>query len=430
MKKNVKAVFAGMAAAALLAGFASCSNGSSDDALNNAASSSTTSSTDSTTTTPNASQTDTNKEDVFSGDLITYVISVASAEDADHTKLILQYDRSAAGAKEQISLTNVELAVSVNNEAVTMPSKLEFALDEYSSFEKDPGAKEDDADKQKTYKCIIDLNKALAVNDTVKVELKKATVTGEGASTVKLGSIVATVVDTAKAANYWREMSETKYQTLITKKNGGDLNATVVVTPPADNTNTPTDTTTTPATDTTTPANNTTTDTNNTSTDPAPATTTPAATTPTPVTVTNCKQYTVKLTKAVDASVIGYVLQIDNDGTKDADGLKIDVKNLTISVKVGDGEFTDKTFDAFNMIPNQWAEIPYSKTDCRKRLDLTGDLPQGTEITVRIKSATISNSAKKDAIIFALQEDGGSYPMLGTESGDTQDIWLPAFAAN
>ncbi len=275
MKKNVKAVFAGMAAAALLAGFASCSNGSSDDALNNAASSSTTSSTDSTTTTPNASQTDTNKEDVFSGDLITYVISVASAEDADHTKLILQYDRSAAGAKEQISLTNVELAVSVNNEAVTMPSKLEFALDEYSSFEKDPGAKEDDADKQKTYKCIIDLNKALAVNDTVKVELKKATVTGEGASTVKLGSIVATVVDTAKAANYWREMSETKYQTLITKKNGGDLNATVVVTPPADNTNTPTDTTTTPATpaaDPATPANPSTTP----ATDPAANPSTPA----------------------------------------------------------------------------------------------------------------------------------------------------------
>lgn len=428
MKKNVKAVFAGMAAAALLAGFASCSNGSSDDALNNAASSSTTSST---TTTPGAAQTDTNKEDVFSGDLITYVISVASAEDADHTKLILQYDRSAAGAKEQISLTNVELAVSVNNEAVTMPSKLEFALDEYSSFEKDPGAKEDDADKQKTYKCIIDLNKALAVNDTVKVELKKATVTGEGASTVKLGSIVATVVDTAKAANYWREMSETKYQTLITKKNGGDLNATVVVTPPADNTNTPTDTTTTPATDTTTPANNTTTDTNNTSTDTAPATTTPAATTPTPVTVTNCKQYTVKLTKDItDASIIGFVLQIDNDGSKDANGLKIDVTNLTMSVKVGDGDFADKTFAEIHMIPNQWANPNYGKTDNRFRLGLTGNLAKDTPITFSIKSATISNSAKKDAIIFALQEDAEPWAILGTENGENQDVWFSAFAAS
>ena len=27
-----------------------------------------------------------------------------------------------------------------------------------------------------------------------------------------------------------------------------------------------------------------------------------------------------------------------------------------------------------------------------------------------------------------MQEDSGSYGMLGTESGDTQDIWLPAFA--
>ena len=33
MKKNVKSILAGLAAAALLAGFSSCSNGSSDDTL-------------------------------------------------------------------------------------------------------------------------------------------------------------------------------------------------------------------------------------------------------------------------------------------------------------------------------------------------------------------------------------------------------------
>ena len=140
------------------------------------------------------------------------------------------------------------------------------------------------------------------------------------------------------------------------------------------------------------------------------------------------KAYTVSLTKAVDASVLGYVLQIDNDGTKDADGLKIDISNLKLSVKVGDADAVEKTFGEFNLVPNQWASPAYGKTDARKNLGLTGNLAQGTEITVQVLSGTVSNSAKAPSIIFALQEDSGSYGMLGTESGDTQDIWLPAFA--
>ncbi len=141
------------------------------------------------------------------------------------------------------------------------------------------------------------------------------------------------------------------------------------------------------------------------------------------------KAYTVKLTKDIaDASIIGYVLQIDNDGTKDADGLKIDISNLKLSVKVGNGDAVEKDFAEFNIVPNQWATPAYGKTDARKRLGLTGTLTQGTEITVQVLSATVSNSTKAPSIIFALQEDGDSYGMLGTESGDSQDIWLPAFA--
>lgn len=140
------------------------------------------------------------------------------------------------------------------------------------------------------------------------------------------------------------------------------------------------------------------------------------------------KAYTVSLTKAVDASVLGYVLQIDNDGTKDADGLKIDISNLKLSVKVGDADAVEKTFGEFNLVPNQWASPAYGKTDARKNLGLTGNLAQGTEITVQVLSGTVSNSAKAPSIIFALQEDADPYGMLGTESGDSQDIWLPAFA--
>lgn len=257
MKKNVKAIFAGLAAAALLAGFSSCSNGSSDDSLNKPAGSST-----------GANQTDTNNDEVFSGDLITYVISVAST-DSENTKLILQYDRSAAGAKEQISLTDADLALTVNGAAVETPKTITFALDPYSSFEKEAGQEETDASKQKTYKCTIDLKKQLSVNDKVTLQLNKAKVTGEGASSVKLGSIVATIVDIAPAANYWKELSETKYQTLITKKNGADLNATVAIEEPANPTpanNTPEN----PAPENPTPENPT----------PANNTSTPAANTP------------------------------------------------------------------------------------------------------------------------------------------------------
>ena len=268
MKKNVKSILAGLAAAALLAGFSSCSNGSSDDTLTNTNSTGTTGTTG---TTPG--QTEKSTDDVFSGDEITYVINVAS-KDNENTKLILQYDRSAAGAKELISLTDAELSLTINGEAVTTPSTITFALDEYSSFEKAAGQKEEDESKQKQYKCKIDLNKQLSVNDTVKLQLKKAKVTGEGASTVKLGSIVATIVDTAEAANYWTELSETKYQPIITKKNGGDLNATTVVEDPAA-TPTPTPTTTPTATPTTDPAA---TPTNTPAADPA-NTNTPAATT-------------------------------------------------------------------------------------------------------------------------------------------------------
>lgn len=255
MKKNVKAIFAGLAAAALLAGFSSCSNGSSDDSLNKPAGSSS-----------GANQTDTNNDEVFSGDLITYVISVAST-DSENTKLILQYDRSAAGAKEQISLTDADLALTVNGAAVETPKTITFALDSYSSFKDGYNAgtdgEEKDASKHKTYKCTIDLKKQLSVNDKVTLQLNKAKVTGEGASSVKLGSIVATIVDIAPAANYWKELSETKYQTLITKKNGADLNATVAVEEPANPT----------------PANNT-------PENPAPANPTPENPTPAATTLT------------------------------------------------------------------------------------------------------------------------------------------------
>lgn len=418
MKKNVKAIFAGLAAAALLAGFSSCSNGSSDDSLNKPAGSST-----------GANQTDTNNDEVFSGDEISFVANVASYDSKDSV-LIIKYDRTAEGSDDAISLTNVKLNVTVNGETIETPSTINFELDPYSSFDKSYNYKsEETAAKQHDYKYKFNLGKKINVNDVVKVQLVSAKVTGAGASRVKLGSLTVSLIDVSQYATvkaYYTELCAENYKCLITKKNGADLNATVAVEEPANPTpanNTPENPA--PANSTPenpTPANNTSTDTNN---------TTPAANTPTPVTVTNCKQYTVKLTKDItDASIIGFKLQTDNDGSQDANGLKIDISNLTMSVKVGNGEFADKTFKEFNLVPSEWDTPKFGKTNARKRLGLTGSLTLGTEITFSIKSATISNSAKKDAIIFALQEDGDGYAMLGTENGDGQDVWFPAFATN
>lgn len=395
MKKNVKTIMGGFLSVALLAGFISCSNGTSDE-TNQAAQGLNLSGASSASGTAIA-------ENIYSGDLITFKATAASV-DSENVNLIIKYDRSAAGAKELISLTDVELEVKHNGTAISMPSTIKFELDKYGALFDN----KKDSEHYKEYKCKLSINKKIVSGNTVTVQLKKAKVSGEGAASVKLDNVLISLIDTAPTAGegYYNELcpNNEEYKPLITKKNGKGLNE--VETPaPAVNTNENKD--------------------KNEIKDKNKVENTEAAT------VTNYKQYTVKLTKDIsDASYIGYVLQIDNDGSKDADGLKIDISNLIISVKVGNGEFTDTTFAEFNLVPNKWASPAYGKTDCRKRLGLTGSLTQGTEITVKVKSATVSNSDKAPSIIFALQEDCDPYGMLGTESGENQDIWLPAFATN
>lgn len=271
MKKNVKAIFAGLAAAALLAGFSSCSNGSSDDSLNKPAG-----------TSSGANQIDTNNEEVFSGDEISFVANVASYDSKDSV-LIIKYDRTAEGSDDAISLTNVKLNVTVNGETIETPSAINFELDPYSSFDKSYNyASEETAAKQHDYKYKFNLGKKINVNDVVKVQLVSAKVTGAGASRVKLGSLTVSLIDVSQYATvkaYYTELCAENYKCLITKKNGADLNATVAVEEPANPTpanNTPEN----PAPANPTPENptpatpeNTSTNTNNTST---PAANTPA----------------------------------------------------------------------------------------------------------------------------------------------------------
>lgn len=140
-----------------------------------------------------------------------------------------------------------------------------------------------------------------------------------------------------------------------------------------------------------------------------------------------CKKYTVTTTKDVVAGDFAFVLQITNDGELSANGLKIDVTDFEMEVKVGEEEpFTYKS-DKIAMIPNQWASPNYGVTDCRFKLDGEKTIPSGTVITVQVTKATVSNKAKADSIIYVFNEDGvGGYAQYVS----AEDNYKPIFAAN
>lgn len=140
-----------------------------------------------------------------------------------------------------------------------------------------------------------------------------------------------------------------------------------------------------------------------------------------------CKKYTVTTTKDVVAGDFAFVLQITNDGELSANGLKIDVTDFEMEVKVGEEEpFTYKS-DKIAMIPNQWASPNYGVTDCRFKLDGEKTIPSGTVITVQVTKATVSNKAKADSIIYVFNEDGvGGYAQYVSD----KDNYKPIFAAN
>ena len=140
-----------------------------------------------------------------------------------------------------------------------------------------------------------------------------------------------------------------------------------------------------------------------------------------------CKKYTVTTTKDIAAGDFAFVLQIENDGEKSEDGLKIDVTDFEMEVKVGEEEPFTFTRDKIAMIPNQWSSPAYGVTDCRFKLDGEKDIPFGTKITVQVKKATVSNKAKADSIIYVFNEDGvGGYDQYVSAEDNYKHIFAPA----
>lgn len=141
-----------------------------------------------------------------------------------------------------------------------------------------------------------------------------------------------------------------------------------------------------------------------------------------------CKKYTVTTTKEVAKGDFAFVLQIDNDGELSADGLKIDVTDFEMEVQVGEEEpFTYKN-PKISMIPNEYSNPKFEKTDCRFKLDGGKTIPAKTVITVQVKKATVSNKEKADSIIYVFNEDGANSSW--DQYVSAEDNYKPIFAAN
>ena len=138
------------------------------------------------------------------------------------------------------------------------------------------------------------------------------------------------------------------------------------------------------------------------------------------------KAYTVTTTTAVEATEFGLKLQLDNDGTQDANGLTIEITDFEVWVKIGDNDGVLVSKSSLQLTPSQYDGTPYSKTNTRFVLDgLSGTIASGTKVQIMAVKGTVDNSEKAGSIVFALQQEGGAYDMLAADS----EMWKPIFAA-
>ena len=265
---------------------------------------------------------------------------------------------------------------------------------------------------------------SLSVGDKVKVAFS-------GTADREIGNVELMIVDTTKEAGYWTALSETKKDTFSTEINfdfefeitkapiGTGADSMVLAINGLDSDEAATITCTSFSIE------------KNADKKPAGGENNAGAGESTSKTYGLCKKYTATTTKDIVAGDFAFVLQIDNDGEKSADGLKIDVTDFEMEVKVGNDEpFTYKS-DKIAMIPNAYSNPKFEKTDCRFVLDKNKAIGKGTVITVQVKKATVSNKAKADSIIFVFNEDGANKTNPTWEQYvSAEDNYKPIFAAN
>ena len=471
----------------------------------------------------------------------------ANSTNAENTMIFVKYDRSAYGAEEEVKVTDAELNLYINDVKVKTYNEIVFVLDEYGAEITSRGPIEDPK-AMKEYKAKLSVGKAVKSEDTVKIELVKASVVKVGAASDKitLANLQFALIDTDPSVDYYKELAPNaeQFQNICTLEDlttGEDTEPT-----PGEEQKPGENPTPTPepepedsgllskaadldwgtpvsvagssfesATDDSSikityvsnadndyhkfkmmcgdgnknelfegEATGFTIDTKSEKPDDLHGCGFDVEPRETPVVITYkpsteewakikagefrlighgakitkielgtaaggennaggegdngagestsktyglCKKYTVTTTKDVVAGDFAFVLQIDNDGEKSADGLKIDVTDFEMEVQVGDEKpFTYKK-PKIQMIPNEWASPAFGVTDCRFKLDGEKTIPSGTVITVQVTKATVSNKAKADSIIYVFNEDGvGGYNQYVAPA----DNYKPIFAAN
>lgn len=136
-------------------------------------------------------------------------------------------------------------------------------------------------------------------------------------------------------------------------------------------------------------------------------------------------EYELTFNEASGDNDVGYLLQIDNDGSRDEKGLKITVSNLKIAIKIGDANWQEKDLGTVELTPDEYSDPKYSKTSKRTKIPDV-KIEKGTTVKIKVVSATVSNKDKESGIVFALQRDGGDYQFFGISN---DQLWKPAFVA-
>lgn len=163
---------------------------------------------------------------VYSGDEITFTVTEADSVNETETMLIIKYDRQNKDQLKGMTLSNVDLAVTIDGKEVDTKDSLKFELDPYSHFDNDEEKNADNTYvRPKEYKYKLPIGKKLVKGNVVKVKLNSATVTNAEADFSEdddIPTIVISLIDTAEKAGYYTELcpNDKEYQTLITKKDG------------------------------------------------------------------------------------------------------------------------------------------------------------------------------------------------------------------
>ena len=297
----------------------------------------------------------------------TFPVTAAST-DNDNTVLLIKYNRSAAGADELISISDAELKVWKNDTLVKTFDSITFALDNYGeSFDASDKNPIKNASNMKEYKVKLSIGTTVASGDNVKVEFTKGTISGAGKDKVKAGEdIVVALVDIAPTAGYYKELcaNTNEYKAIFGKATVSTAAAT-----------------------------------------PAPA---PAATT------TNYKAYTLTTSKAAKKDDVGLTFQYF--AGEDEEAATITLTNLKVSVKIGDADAVEKTFDSVKIEHHLW-DGNAKESNARVNLGLgseTEEIASGTTVVLKVLSATVSDTSKASSINFSLQQDGkhNAYDML------------------